>query len=379
MKKSFFALTLLLIIGTSSATPAAAKVQYGEGEVVIGKNEVISDDLYLAAQTVRVEGKVEGDLYTAGENIFVTGEVTGDLTAIGESLTIEGKIGQDAYLIGRTIELSRAKISDSLHTAGQSIIVSPDTLLGGSFLSAGETLTNDATVSRSLLAAGRKIRHNAPILGEARLAGESLTLGPKTTITRDLTYYLSPDNGKLDNQAEVRGQTNVVTEPAEWRQNRLDDAKNRQNFVLLLRIWSYLGMLLVGGVSLWLLSKPLNLAVTALHNRSLPALGTGLLVTLLTPPALILLGFTVIGLPLALTLFPLYLIMLYFGKLVVALALARTIGSSASLKLTPLMEMFIGVTLFHLLRLIPVGGHLLSLLMTWIGVGAIYLSLKKTK
>lgn len=380
MKKTLFSLVLTVSLLTLSSSPVLAKVQYSEGEVIIAKNEVIADDLYVAAKTVRIEGRVEGDLYIAGEYIFVTGDVTGDTTAIGSDITIEGSIGQDAYLLARKILLNRAKVSDSLHIAGQNIIVSSDTIHGGSLLAAGNNIRNDATVARSLMLAGRSIYHNAPVLGEARLAGESIILGPKTSINKDLTYFLSPENGTIDNQANVKGRTSVVTEPEEWKQNRTIDEENRRRLGYIWRVWSYIGMLLVGGVMIWLLRKPLNNSVQALHNQSLNALGSGLLITILTPPALILLSLTVLGIPLALLSLPLYLILLYAAKVVVSLAIARTLFSAASIsKATPLFEMFVGVSVFHLLKLIPVGGHFISIIVTWIGVGAIYLSLKHKK
>lgn len=380
MQKIILTLFLSLSLISLSSSPVLAKVQYGEGEVVVSKNEVISDDLYIAGKTVRIEGKVEGDLYVAGENIFVTGDVVGDTTAVGNDINIEGSIGQDAYLAGRTITVTRAKVSDSLHVAGQNITISSDTLLGGSLLGAGSNVRNDATVARSLMLAGANLYHNAPVLGEARLAGEDITIGPKTSISKDLTYFLSPDTGKIDNQANVKGNTNVVTEPTEWREKRTIDEQNRRNFDYIWRAWSYIGMLLVGGIMIWLLRKPLSTAVNSLHNRSLNALGSGLLIAILTPPALILLSLTVIGIPLSLLTLPLYLILLYTAKIVVSLAIARTLFSAASIsKTTPLFEMFVGVTVLHLLKLIPVGGHFISMIVTWIGLGAIYLSLKQTK
>lgn len=378
MQKIILTLILSISLLTLTSTPVLAKVQYGEGEVVVSKNEVISDDLYIAGKTVRIEGKVEGDLYVAGENIFVTGDVVGDTTAVGSDINIEGSIGQDAYLAGRTITVTRAKVSDSLHVAGQNITISGDTLLGGSLLGAGSNVRNDATVARSLMLAGATLYQNAPVLGEARLAGKDLTLGPKTSISKDLTYFLSPDSGKIDNQAKVKGNTNVVTEPTEWREKRTIDEQNRRNFGYLWRVWSYVGMLLVGGVAIWLLKKPLDTAVNSLHNQSLSALGTGLLISILTPPALLLLMFTVIGIPLAMLSIPLYIILLYAGKIVIALALARTLFSAASFtKVIPLFEMFVGVSALHLLKLIPVAGYFIGMLATWIGIGAIYLSLKK--
>lgn len=379
MKKTFLTLALITTLSLSVAPNASAKVQYGEGDQGVGKNEVVSDDLWIAGKTIRIEGKVEGDLYAAGESIFITGEVTGDVTVAAGTITLEGRVGQDAYLMGQLIELSGAKVNDSLHMAGQTMTVSADTLLGGSLIAAGESIKSEATVARSLMLAGRKLRVDAPVLGEARLAGESIYLGPKTSIAKDLTYYLTPEEGKLDSQAVVKGKTNVVTEPEEWRRNRMQDKENQQNFMLIYRVWAYVGMLLVGGVFIWLLHKPLNMAVLALHNNSLAALGSGLLISILTIPALVLLSLTIIGIPLAALAFPLYLLLLYAGKIVFVLAIARTVSASASIKLTPLMEMFVGVTLLHLLKLIPVGGYFIGMIATWIGVGAIYLSLKRKK
>lgn len=380
MKKSLATIFVTLSLFALFPSSVLAKVQYGEGEIIVGKNEVVADDLYVAGKTVRIEGRVEGDLYAAGENVYIQGEVTGDAVLAGAKLSVTGLIGQDAYLIGQNLSLSGAKIGDSLHLAGQNLNISADTLLGGSLLAAGETVNNTAVTPRSFMAAGRSIFLNAPVMGEARLAGESLQLGPKTVINQDLTYFLSAEHGQIDNQAVIKGKTNIVTEPKEWREHRTISRQNQQNLSVASRIWSYLGMLIVGAVLVAMGANKLRNSATVLRTHILRSLAIGVLITLVTPLVLILIGLTIIGLPLTGLSLLLYILILYVGKIVASFALARTVTAMFSIsKITALFELFIGVSLLHLLKLIPVGGHVLSWFATWLGVGAIYLTFRKNK
>ncbi len=72
-------------------TAAAGEVRSG-GTVEIKQGETVPDDLYVFAETVLVNGTIQGDLISFSTKLVVgpTGVIEGDLLAAGQALDIQG-------------------------------------------------------------------------------------------------------------------------------------------------------------------------------------------------------------------------------------------------------------------------------------------------
>src|SRR5687768_4284776 len=81
---------LLALVGLFAAAPARAADTRGGDQVVIGRDEVIDDDLYVAANTVTIDGTVKGDLVAFASQITINGTVMGDVLAAGQGVIING-------------------------------------------------------------------------------------------------------------------------------------------------------------------------------------------------------------------------------------------------------------------------------------------------
>ena len=74
---------LLAVLALSIATPVAAYDGRGGDNVVVGKDEVVNDDLYVGASKFTMDGTVKGDVLAAGELLTINGNVEGDVMAAG--------------------------------------------------------------------------------------------------------------------------------------------------------------------------------------------------------------------------------------------------------------------------------------------------------
>ncbi|MEZ6096186.1 MAG: hypothetical protein R3C03_18500 [Pirellulaceae bacterium] len=72
-----------------STRQAIAEVRHGD-EVVIGKDEVIDDDLYVFAQKVTVLGTIKGDLTVFCQDLNISGTIEGDLIAGAQLISVTG-------------------------------------------------------------------------------------------------------------------------------------------------------------------------------------------------------------------------------------------------------------------------------------------------
>ena len=66
---------LALLMALVVASPVGAVETRGGDEVVIGPDEEIEDDLYMAANEGVVDGSLQGDLLAFGSSIVVDGVV----------------------------------------------------------------------------------------------------------------------------------------------------------------------------------------------------------------------------------------------------------------------------------------------------------------
>src|SRR5512137_1846374 len=95
-KTRVFTLLTLCVLALFTLVPVAAAYDGRSGEnVVIGKDEVINDDLFAGGSTVTVDGTVNGDLVAGGQTVVINGKVTGNVIAVGGSVTVNGEVGHD--------------------------------------------------------------------------------------------------------------------------------------------------------------------------------------------------------------------------------------------------------------------------------------------
>lgn len=140
--KFFSIFTLLAILAFAIATPARAFDGRSGDKIVIKADEVIDDDLYLAADEIVMDGTVNGDLVAAGRIITVNGTVTGDVIAAAQVVIINGIVVDDVRIAGAALQIgSSANISGDLVAAGASLEARDNSVVSGDLVvGSGQTL-----------------------------------------------------------------------------------------------------------------------------------------------------------------------------------------------------------------------------------------------
>src|SRR5687767_15870586 len=87
-----FTATLLAMLTLSIASPALAFDGRGGDTVTIASGETINDDLYVAGETIVVDGTIKGDLVAFGQTITINGIVEGDLIAAGREWALTARV-----------------------------------------------------------------------------------------------------------------------------------------------------------------------------------------------------------------------------------------------------------------------------------------------
>ncbi|HEU5015070.1 MAG TPA: polymer-forming cytoskeletal protein [Roseiflexaceae bacterium] len=128
-------ITMVLLMGVQAVVPARAAETRGGQDVVITANDVINDNLYVAANTVTIDGTVKGDLTAVAQRITISGTVQGDVLAAAQAIVVYGTVGGDMRSAGQAIMLGpRARVGGDLAIGAASLENQAGSTVGGDLL-----------------------------------------------------------------------------------------------------------------------------------------------------------------------------------------------------------------------------------------------------
>jgi len=412
---SLFALALLVLVPTASAYDGR-----GGERVVIGKDEVINDDLFAGGNSVVVDGTINGDLIAAGQTVIVNGKVTGNVLVAGSSVTVNGEVGYDVIALGAAVTIGPdARIKHNAYTAGASVESQADSQIGGSlYIGAGQGLVS-GQITNDLLAGAGRLRLEGTVGRNAKIAVDAsdnslspsyvygpnmppmpsvrpgLTFGKEARVAGSLEYTSSQiAEGAASVSSRV---THNLPSQDQELSRELAQRQSASSYVFgaLRRL---IALLLIGLLIAWLAPRWVTAPAEKLLSRPLPSLGIGLAGLIATPFGwLVALGVVIVvavifgllslgaltgltllaGLPvLGLAFVGILFIVSYLCQAIVAYLGGRWIVSRIrpewnSKLYAPLL---IGLFILGLLIAVPVAGGLFQILIVLAGLGAILLT-----
>ena len=186
--RTMVALTVALLF---PLTTLAAVIEVDRDHYVLPEGEVIANDLIVKAETVRIEGTIEGDLIAAAQSVTVTGRVGGDVIVAVQKLNVDGRVDGNVRAGAEFIDL-KGFVARNVTVAGESVELHAGAVVDGSFTSFSEKSNLDGRIGRDLIVFAAKSRINGRI-GAARLAGGSISIGPNSEIGGDVRIFTGKD------------------------------------------------------------------------------------------------------------------------------------------------------------------------------------------
>jgi hypothetical protein len=423
MKRSsrILSLLVLLVLSLSIFVPVASAYDGRSGErVVIGKDEVVDDDLFVGATTVVIDGTVNGDLVTGGETVTINGKVTGNVFAAGSSVIVNGQVGHDVVAVGAAVTIGpEAQIGYNVYAGGSSVESKSGSRIGGSLLlGAGQGLISGQT-ARDLLAGTSSLRLEGAVGRDAKIAVNTadrryspgyygprapvmpsvpagLTFGSEARVARALEY-MSPEAVVVP--ASVSTQVTHTLPPQDQQISRELAQRQSTSSYLLDAVRRLVALLLVGSLIVLVAPRWITSPAGTLVSRPLPSLGIGLVGLVAAPISwLVALGVIILiavvfgllslsgltalallaGLPaLGIAFVALLFIATYLCQAIVAylggrLILERVRPEWNSGVYGPAL---VGLFVLGLLFALPILGGILQFVVVAVGVGAIALAL----
>ena len=313
------AVALALLPGAAVALPAAssglpASVQTVGGDVVVGPNQTVTDDLSVATGDVLVRGTVEGDVTAAAGSVRITGEVTDDVSASAGSVTVDGHVGG-------TVEAAAGSVSVAGSVDGD--VVGTETV---------------------------RLQDGAVVVGDVRY-GESLDRADGATV-----------EGRVVQESGPNWEFGVVG---------LDGVfDNGFWFVPSTLVSAVTGLtgLVVGALLLVLFPEFTAELVETVTEEPVRASAAGVATLVAAPAVLIAVGMTIVGIPLALAGGAVFALAAWIALIYGEFLVGTRVLDAADVE-NRWAALALGVVGVEALSLIPVAGGLIKLAVTLLGLG----------
>ena len=368
MKKKLLVLGLIMVLGVSFLGASTAYAAVFQGEEALAIQSPVDDDLYVAGGSVSVDEAVNGDLIVAGGTVEINGDVAEDLIILGGTVVINADVADDLRIGGGEVYLN-GNVGDDLIAAGGNLSLSSSSVIEGYALIAGGTANIRGTVNGDLDVYGGAILFGAEVLGDTKIvSSDSLNITNEALMHGDLNYV---------NKESVELASGVVLGEVTFEEfmNLSVDVPERAfgNVHLGMKIWQYLGLLVVGLVMM--LIAPYfyrNTAKTA-AKEFWKSLFYGVMFMIGVPFVCFLLLFSVIGVKLAIITMVMWGLAWPFAKIIAAYFIGSMIVKpKKDVKFwRDFGGLALGLAIIFVVKMIPVFGWFACLIVVLTGLGSL--------
>ena len=114
MRRVLFCITLCVSFCIFISYASAFTVRTGD-DLIISSDEVVLEDLFIAGDTVIIDGRIEGDLYAAARTVVIRGSVRDSATIFANTINITGSIGQGIHAAAGELAINGIQVPPSQH------------------------------------------------------------------------------------------------------------------------------------------------------------------------------------------------------------------------------------------------------------------------
>lgn len=374
---------LFVIFGFGLGIRSAHALEFRSGEMIsISEDASVSGSLVATGRSVTIKGFIPGDLFCAGQHVAIDADIDGDVICGAQTLSISGRVNGDVRLAGQDIRLSDVQISRNATLFGQDIILDAASGVRGEITTGAQHFETAGIIGKGITGGAQTASINGSVMGTVQMYIENLTLGDRAKLTGDLKYQ-SDSDASIAPTATVSGsiQKTLPQKPkAEKLNPKIIKESSWAGLLSKILIFSLIGIALVK------LFPAFSLRVTdAMETQTLKSFGFGFLSLFIIPVVLVLFAVTIIGIPVTIFGFLLWLFLLFMSRIFVTLTLGKFILRQwKSAKQTDwVWIVVVGVVISTIVFKLPGIGGLLSFLAVIWGFGGFLLTLpwfsKKSK
>lgn len=362
-----FGLVILALV--SAAAPSRAlDLRFHEDEISVPAGETVSETMIVNADTVRVDGVIDGDLIVVlAERLILRGEVRGNVFCSARTIEVSGSVAGNLHAIGEKVRID-GEVGGNLYSVSELVTLADDGRVkrDATHVAAGATL--DGRVGRDLFVLGDWVELRGSVARNMETRVDRVSLLDEARVGGDLDAMLWEDeeNVEIAPDASVSGE--LRTSVSEHGPDSWYDHLGRGSFYALLLV--RLGAAFLLGMLLHWLAPRLFEVHLATAGDLARSLGVGFLVAVATPIALVLVAITLLGIPLAVTALLTFLVGLYVsGILIAALVGSQVTGARGEGWRSFALALLAGLAIVIVATEVPFVGPPLRIIVVLTGLG----------
>jgi cytoskeletal protein CcmA (bactofilin family) len=334
----------------------------------------LGKDFFASGNTFSVASPVEGDVLAAGRDVTIDTSVGGDTIVAGGTVRSRGNIAETLYAAAGRLYVD-GEVQRNARIAGRIVEVAPSSLIHGNVSVGGSDIRVDGKVDGYLQATGGRIVINGPIGGDVEATSRQIELGPNARIAGNLRYT-SPQAIRRAPEAQVGGTVEHIQSEESWGYSRFIGP-------IGWGIWT-IGLMILGALAVAMLPNMYSRVTSTLEARPWMSLLVGFVSFIFIPVAALVLLMTIVGIPLSLLLFTLFLAM----SILAIVATSASIGDWTLRRFRPeytssrswrVAATVLAVLLLGLAGLVPVVGGIVIFAALLAGLGAMVMQFRRAE
>lgn len=305
----------MLLVLLFSVPAAAFAVVVSTNVYFVEADVTEAEDVYVVASSARVLGTIDGDLVIAAGEVTITGAVTGDVVVASQGVVaIEGEVGGSLRGVARDVRVT-GSVADDVAVAAVTLDVSGS--VGRDVLLLAASTDVSGSVGRDVLGRVQSATLDGAIGGDVDVLVESLTLGADLDVAGDVIYR-SDSDASVSTGVEVTGSLSRLPTTGSFVVRAV---------LLFVNVLHLLSFLFAGLLLLWLFQPTMAASATEIQMRPLRAIGIGLIALVIAPVVVVLLVFSLIGIPIGVLLLVVLVLSLFFSPIPTVTALGHRLLS----------------------------------------------------
>lgn len=374
-------IVVVLISGILVYSPQTDAAVFRSGDsIIINENETLNESLVVSGQDIRVQGIINGDVYCAGQTVTVSGTINGDLLCGAQTITVDGVINGNIRAASQTLVIE-SEVARNILYFGQSLTLQEEASVSGELLGGFQTALLNGAVGKEINAGAQQFTINGSAGNNVELELESLTVGPNASIAGDL-IYTSPNEADIASQGAITGEIQRKQPPID-RQQAQEEAKEFIGAAWIAsKIYSILAFLAIGLLIMLLAPNTTRAITDVMQRQTLATILVGFLILIVTPILIIFLLVTIIGIPIAVILGLLYIILLVVSRIFAGILVGRLLINrfgKPKKNQSLFLPTVIGIIALWILFAIPIIGWVASFVAMLWGLGGIFYHFKSLR
>jgi cytoskeletal protein CcmA (bactofilin family) len=364
-------LSLLLLLSLTLPNGARALDLRRDQDTHIGKDVTVSETLVCTGDVVTIDGTIDGDLVVGAERFSLRGTITGNLYIFAREVEIDGTVNGTVMAIGERLNLS-GRVDGAVTLLGDRLTITDDARIGRDIALFGEGIEIAGTAARDVTFAGDWIEVRGEIARNLNVLGaDRVTLLDGARIDGDVRASLLGQQIEIEQApgASVRGEVLVSQK-----------SMLREHYLAHYRHGSFYLMVLVGAAAAFLFGLLIYLLDPRVFEADAPdargfarSLGIGFVVFLSAPVALLLVGLTVVGIPVAVLGLFILISAIYTSYVIVAGLVGQAVLKPSGPGLGAFApSLLVGIVILSVVAALPFVGPAVRILAVLFGLGCLF-------